>query len=50
MTNSFPANHDPESTVYDVNGNAVGTMADIYFDHANATSHQDTEPTHDMVA
>lgn len=33
MTNSSPGtNRDPEATVYDVNGNAVGTIAEIYFD------------------
>lgn len=31
--NSFPvAGRDPQATVYDINGNPVGTVADIYFD------------------
>lgn len=33
MTNSFPATSPgPDATVYDINGNAIGTIADIYFD------------------
>jgi hypothetical protein len=36
MTNSFPAaDYDPQATVYDINGNAIGTIADIYFDDSS---------------
>ncbi|QCU78230.1 PRC-barrel domain containing protein [Citricoccus sp. SGAir0253] len=46
MAATFPApGRDPDATVYDIRGNPIGTVADIYLDAPSGTaSEEQAEP------